>query len=128
MILRHERHGLGPEYLVAVKSAAMQEHLRERQVVPGSTIEPTTAHMKLWLLGQLHCSRLQRAGVTPLIDRCQACAHRWGHLEGGVVHAERLANVLRSIALGAVGAVRFDDVAKPIDADTVFPALARITQ
>jgi hypothetical protein len=44
------------------------------------------------------------------------------------VHAERLANVLRKIAIEPLAADRLDDLAEPIDIDAVFPALARIVQ
>src|SRR5215831_10032566 len=104
----------------------MQGHLRERQVILRRTIKPTTAHMELRLLWQLHRSRLQRAVVAPLMDWCQAGAHRRRNLEGGVVHAERLANVLRKIAIEPLPTDHLDDLAEPIDVDAIFPALARI--
>src|SRR5215471_2139964 len=106
----------------------MQDHLRECQVILRRTIKSTTAHMELRLLWQLHRSRLQQAIVATLMDWCQAGAHRRGNLEGGVVHAERLVNMLCKIVIEPLAADRLDDLAEPIDVDAIFPALARIVQ
>src|SRR5262245_43731617 len=74
----------------------------------------------------LHRLGLERSGRLAVMAAPFARPQRRRDLEGRVLHAERLENVLPEMGLERLAADRLDDAADPIDAGAVLPALARI--
>ena len=67
MVLRHQVHRVGSQDLRAAQLAALQYHLRERQIVARGAVETAAAHEELGVLGQRELDRREPALVVPLV-------------------------------------------------------------
>src|SRR5262249_20009800 len=117
---------LAPEHPDAVELTALADHPQEPQVVRPRAVEATAPHVELRLLGDLEGDRLERAVRAAHVHPGEAAALLGSYDEGGVAHAEGPADVLVQVVLEGPAAHPLDELAGPVDADAVLPALAGV--
>src|SRR5206468_7672877 len=104
----------------------MHQHLQEGEIVAGGAIEAATAHEKFGLLRDSELDRIKPAVSLARMDGHQSFLLIRSDDEVGVLHAERLENVLAQIDVETLSADRLDRLAGEVDVDAILPAIARI--
>ncbi len=102
----------------------VEEHAHELQVVGSRRVEAAAAHEKFRLLWHFKFDRFQRAVGATRMHRHKPLALRRAEPEACISHAERTEDVLVEIAFEPLAAHLFDHLARKIDIDAIFPAIA----
>ncbi len=129
MVRGHQRDGLASEQPLAAADAAVEQHLREAEIVRRRRDAAAAARLPLrHLAGRVEDDQ-RFAGQRILRQRAGiAFARLVGQLETGVGHAERLPQALRQEVAEALAGHRLDDETEDVGRDAVFPRRAGLEQ
>ena len=131
MVDAHQFDRAGGEQAHAAEFAAVQQHLREPQVVGRGPVQPAAARRprkrRVRRPGAARRGREPAVG-TRRVARGQPMHLGGGHVEGGVDHAQRLEDAFAEELCQRPAGNPLDEVALHVDRDAVRPRRPRLRQ